>query len=68
MFGIIWNYVTDEFSFKVKVDLPHLTGHSVELGIQMTKRWLLSQVYCLYDPIGFVAAFVLRATPIKKEH
>ena len=68
VFGIIWNYVTDEFSFKVKVDLPHLTGHSVDLGIQMTKRSLLSQVYCFYDPIGFVAAFVLRTTPIKEEH
>ena len=68
VFGIIWNYVTDEFSFKVKVVLPHLTGYSVDLGIQMTKRSLLSQIYCFYDPIGFVAAFVLRATPIKEEH
>ena len=59
--GIFWNYVTDEFSFKIKVDLPRLTDHSVDLGIKMTKRSLLSQVSCFYDPIGFVAAFVLRA-------
>ena len=59
--GIIWNYVTDEFSFKVKVDLPCLTDHSVDLGIKMTKRLHLSQVSCFYDPIGFVAAFVSRA-------
>ena len=58
---IIWNYVIAEFSFKVKVDLPRLTDHSVELGIKMTKRSVLSQVSCFYDPIGFAAAFVLRA-------
>ncbi|XP_068720636.1 uncharacterized protein [Montipora capricornis] len=59
--GVIWNYVTDEFSFKVKADLPPLTGHSVDLGIKMTKRTLLSQVARFYDPIGFAAAFVIRA-------
>ena len=48
--GVIWNYVTDEFSFKVKVDLPRLTGHSVDLGIKMTKRTLLSQVAGLLRP------------------
>ncbi|XP_068756931.1 uncharacterized protein [Montipora capricornis] len=59
--GVIWDYVTDEFSFKVKVDLPRLTGHSVDLGIKMTKKTLLSQVARFYDPIGFAAAFVIRA-------
>lgn len=59
--GIIWNYVTAEFSFKVRVDLPRLTDHSVDLGIKMTKRSLLSQVSCFYDPIGLVATFDVRA-------
>ena len=67
--GVVWNYLTDEFSFKVKVDLPRLTDHSVprltdhsvDLGIKMVKRTLLSQVARFYDPIGFAAAFVIRA-------
>ena len=61
MLGIVWNYLTDEFSFKVKVDLPRLTDHSVprltdhsvDLGIKMAKRTLLSQFARFYDPIGF---------------
>ena len=66
MLGIVWNYLTDEFSFKVKVDLPRLTDHSVprltdhsvDLGIKMAKRTLLSQVARFYDPIGFAAALI----------
>ncbi|PFX11262.1 hypothetical protein AWC38_SpisGene25124, partial [Stylophora pistillata] len=50
--GVIWNYITDEFSFKVKVDLPRLKNRSVDCGIKMTKRTLLSQVARFYDPIG----------------
>ena len=59
--GVIWNYVTDEFSFKVKVDLLRPTDYSVDHGVKMTKRTLLSQVARFYDPIGFAAAFVIRA-------
>ena len=59
--GVIWNHVTDEFSFKVKVDFLRLTDHSVDHGVKMTKRTLLSQVARFYDPIGFAAAFVIRA-------
>lgn len=58
---VIWNYVTDEFSFKVKVDLSRLKNRSVDREIKMTKRTLLSQVARFYDPIGFAAAFVIRA-------
>ena len=59
--GVIWNYVTDEFSFKVKADLLRPTDYSVEQGVKMTERTLLSQVARFYDPIGFAAAFVIRA-------
>ena len=58
--GVIWNYVTDEFSFIVKADLLRLTDHSVDHGVKMTKRTLLSQVARFYDPIGFAAALVIR--------
>ena len=57
--GVIWNHVTDEFSFKV--DFLCLTDHSVDHGVKTTKRTLLSQVACFYDLIGFAAAFVIRA-------
>ena len=59
--GVIWNYVTDEFNFKVKVDLLCSTDYSVDHGVKMTKRTLLSQVARFYDPIGFAAAFDIRA-------
>ena len=59
--GVIWNYVADEFSLKVKVDLLRLTDHSVDHGVKMTKKILLSQVSRFYDPIGFAAAFIIRA-------
>ena len=42
--GVIWNYVTDEFSFKVKVDLLCQSDYSVPRGVKMTKRMLLSRV------------------------
>ena len=58
---VVWNYVTDEFSFKVKLDLLRMTDRSIHLGVKMTKRTLLSQVARFYDPIGFAAAFVIRA-------
>lgn len=59
--GVVWNYVTDEFSFKVKLELTCPTDHSVPRGEKMTKRKLLSQVSRIYDPIGFAAAFIIRA-------
>lgn len=59
--GVIWNYITDDFSFKVKVDLLCLTDYSVDHGVKMTKRTLLSQVARHYNPIGFAAAFIVRA-------
>ena len=59
--GMVWNYVTDEFSFKVKLDSLYLADHSIQLRPKMTKRTLLSQVARFYDPIGFAAAFIIRA-------
>ncbi|PFX21323.1 hypothetical protein AWC38_SpisGene14199 [Stylophora pistillata] len=61
MLGVVWNYVTDEFSFKVKVDLPLLKNRSVDREIKMTTRTRLSEAARFYDPIGFEAAFIIRA-------
>lgn len=38
-----------------------MTDPSIHLGVKMSKRTLLSQVARFYDPIGFAAAFVIRA-------
>lgn len=54
--GVIWNYVTDEFSFKVKVDLLCQSDYSVPCGVKMTKRMLLGQVARFFDLTGLAAA------------
>ena len=54
--GVIWNYVTDEFSFKVKVDLLCQSDYSVPCGVKMTKRILLGQVARFFDLTGLAAA------------
>ena len=59
--GVIKNCATDKSSLEVKVDLPRLADHSVDLGIKMTKRSLLSQVARFYDLIGLASLFVSRA-------
>ena len=48
--GMVWNYVKDEFSFKVKLDSLHQADRSIQLGTKMTKRMLLSQAARFYNP------------------
>ena len=59
--GAIWNYVRDEFSFKVKVDLLCQSDYSVPRGVKMTTIMLLSQVASFYDLTGLADAFIIRA-------
>lgn len=61
--GIIWNNQTDTLSFKVESDLLKLitAGDQRQPELKLTKRVLLSQVARIYDPIGFAAAFIIRA-------
>lgn len=54
--GVAWNSHTDAFMFKVKPGLLY----SQEL-ILLSKRKIVSQVARIYDPIGFVSAFLIRA-------
>lgn len=42
VFGVIWNYVIDEFSFKVKVDLLCLIDYLGDCGVKMIKRIFFS--------------------------
>src|SRR6185369_1000317 len=57
--GINWNSKTDEFVFKLKfnkVSPEILNGTKTP-----TKRELLGLVMSVYDPLGFVGHFVVRA-------
>lgn len=61
--GVAWNNTSDMFTFKVKADLSKLItteGLNQEDG-KLTKRIILSHVARIYDPIGFAAAFLIRA-------
>ena len=59
--GLVWNCNTDEFRFKVKLEFLSPTDPSVHLQPKITKRRILSQVACIYDPIGFATSFIIRA-------
>ena len=59
--GTMWNFKTDKFHFRVAADLLKLENSSSQVAMKMTKRKILSQVARMYNPIGFAAAFILRA-------
>ncbi|XP_068713063.1 uncharacterized protein [Montipora foliosa] len=61
--GITWNNQSDTLSFKVNFELISRIIEA-EQGlpkIKLTKRFLLSQIARIYDPVGFAAAFLIRA-------
>jgi hypothetical protein len=49
--GVVWNHEQDVFMFQV-----HPPNE-----IKLTKRTILSHIARIYDPIGTVAAFLIRA-------
>eukprot|EP00057_Strongylocentrotus_purpuratus_P025475 XP_011679949.1 PREDICTED: uncharacterized protein LOC100891320 [Strongylocentrotus purpuratus] len=53
--GVVWEDDSDVFSYKVKLN------ENVTHTNSMTKRRILSQVARIFDPIGYAAAFVVRA-------
>ena len=62
--GIEWNNQTDTFSFKVKTDLMQNTSAgdcTNKKQSNLTKRKILSLIVRICDPIGFAAAFLIRA-------
>ena len=54
--GIVWNSTEDSFKFKVKSETIDCLNSS-----EWTKRSILSQIARIYDPVGFAAAFLIRA-------
>lgn len=59
--GTVWNLKTDKFHLRVAADLLKLENSLSQVPMKMTKRKILSQVARIYDPIGFAAAFIVRA-------
>ena len=61
--GITWNNQSDTLSFKVNVDLIKriIEAKQRQADVKLTKRILFSQVARIYDPIGFAAAFLVKA-------
>ena len=54
--GIVWNSTEDSFKFKVKSETIECLDST-----EWTKRSILSQIARIYDPVGFAAAFLIRA-------
>ena len=61
--GLVWNHVKDVFTFKVNVE-PLSPAHTLELKSsesRTNKRKILSQIARIFDPLGFAAAFTVKA-------
>ena len=50
--GIIWLADEDVFTFKSKL---------IEQGFKPTKRNVLKKIAALFDPLGFLSPFIIRA-------
>ena len=50
--GIIWLADKDVFTFKSKL---------IEQGFKPTKRNVLKKIAALFDPLGFLSPFIIRA-------
>ena len=61
--GITWNNQSDTLTFKVNFELISriIEAEQQQPKIKLTKRLLLSQIARIYDPVGFAAAFLIRA-------
>ena len=61
--GMVWKNNTDMLTFKVRKDLLKLMNSkdSSQEGLQIAERLILSRIARIYDPIGFEAAFLIRA-------
>ena len=61
--GVIWNNSEDTFSFVVKLDFSRCMPGTIpqQIPLKLTKRMILSQIARIYDPVGFTAAFLIKA-------
>ena len=60
--GIKWNVETDKFVWDVREETMALARQK-----QPTRRGMLSIVYSVFDPIGLIAPFVMKAKLLLQE-
>ena len=70
--GVIWNTNKDQFRFKENVTLSPIgkaKGHGIEAAISttITKRMILSQINCVYDPLGLASPVTVRAKILMRQ-
>ncbi|XP_071941071.1 uncharacterized protein [Antedon mediterranea] len=54
--GTVWEPISDKLKYRVNIEL-----NNSETMSNLTKRKILSQIAKIFDPIGFAAAFLIRA-------
>ena len=54
--GLKWNTVEDKFVWEVLEKILHSVNQK-----PMTRRGIVSAVYSLFDPLGFIAPYVMKA-------
>ena len=68
--GVVWNPITDNFYFKVKLNFTPKSkkqhpkqnqGTTTNTSMILTKRIILSQVNSVYDPLGLASPLTVRA-------
>ena len=61
--GITWNNQSDALSFKANFELINriIEAEQRQPQIKLTKRLLRGQIARIYAPVGFAAAFLIRA-------
>ena len=61
--GLVWDHLKDVFTFKVNVELlnSEIAAEQKIQGKRLTKRMILSQIARIFDPLGFAAAFIVKA-------
>eukprot|EP00057_Strongylocentrotus_purpuratus_P002646 XP_003724934.1 PREDICTED: uncharacterized protein LOC100891637 [Strongylocentrotus purpuratus] len=59
--GSVWDNSKDVFSYRVKIDMQEYSEGKPEGEWSLSKRKILSQIALVFDPLGFVAAFLIRA-------
>ena len=59
--GTVWNNAKGTFTFKVKANELPVSAEENSNELKLTKRKILSKVACVFDPIGFSAAFLICA-------
>ena len=68
--GLVWDHLKDVFSFKVNIEISSFEQSLMSKMPEerlTKKRKILSQIARIFDPLGFAAAFIVKAK-IRMQH